>query len=212
MPINIAIVDDHDLILDGLTLLLQSHADLNIQSKHNNAHSLLKSLEQQQPDILLLDIQLKGMQGNELVRVIHKNYPGIKMIALTSMESLFYVNEMMQYGCLGYLTKLASRDVLPEAIRTVYEGKEYLEPALKQRWEQRRLQSTRQKAKVAPLSNREQEILELIAAELTTQEIADKLFISLRTVESHRYSLLQKLDVKNTAGLIKNAVKLGFIE
>jgi len=213
MKIQIALVDDHVLILDGLAKMLEQYPDILICGTYTTGESFLADVEQGNfPDILLLDIQLSDMSGNELARKVHKRYPELKMIALTSMDTLFHIKDMMQHGCLGYVTKQAPRAILPEAIRRVYAGEEYLEPGIKERWMESLSQSNRKRSQLNPLSSREQEILELIAREYTTQEIADELFLSLKTVESHRYSLLQKLDVKNTAGLIRKAIQLGLLE
>ncbi len=211
MKIKTAIVDDHVLIIDGLVNLLKQYDDLEVCGTYTNGQSLLGGLAELMPDVLLLDIQLPGISGNELVRLLHKQYPELKIIALSSMDTLFHIKDMMQHGCSGYVTKQAHRGILPEAIRKVYAGEEYLEPELRQRWVDSLLQGKRQLSRQAPLSAREQEILELIVAEYTTQEIADRLFLSLRTIESHRYSLLQKLDVKNTAGLVRVAVQRGLV-
>jgi DNA-binding NarL/FixJ family response regulator len=128
------------------------------------------------------------------------------------MDTIFHIKDMMQHGCLGYVTKQAGQDVLIEAIRKVFKGEEFLEESIKDRWIQSMIKADKENAKTTPLSRREKEILKLIATELTNQEIADKLFLSQRTVESHRYSLLQKLNVKNTAGLVRMAVQMGLIE
>ncbi len=212
MNIQIALVDDHALIRDGLAKLLEQYPDIHVAHTYATGAELMEGLKETLPDILLLDIQLPDMPGNELVRQVRRLYPDLKIIALTSLDTLFYIKDMMQHGCMGYVTKQAPREVLPEAIRTVHAGETYMEPGIKERWMESLLQSNRQRARQNPLSAREREILELIAQELTTQQIADKLFLSQKTIESHRYSLLQKMDVKNTAGLIKAAVQRGLIE
>jgi DNA-binding NarL/FixJ family response regulator len=212
MSIKLAIVDDHVLIVQGLKHLLQQHADIIITATYTTGQALLESLTQQQPDVLLMDIQLPDKSGNELVRILNKQYPAIKIIALTSMDTIFHIKDMMQHGCLGYVTKQAAEGVLIEAIRKVYKGEEFLEDSIKERWIQSMIKTDKENAKTTPLSRREKEILKLIASEHTNQEIADKLFLSQRTVESHRYSLLQKLNVKNTAGLVRMAVQMGLIE
>lgn len=212
MSIKVAIVDDHALIVQGLKYLLQQHADIIIADTYTSGHALLDGLLQHRPDVLLMDIQLPDKSGNELVRILNKQYPGIRIIALTSMDTIFHIKDMMQHGCLGYVTKQAGPDVLIEAIRKVFKGEEFLEEGIKERWIQSMIKTDKENAKTTPLSRREKEILKLIAAEHTNQEIADKLFLSQRTVESHRYSLLQKLNVKNTAGLVRMAVQMGLIE
>lgn len=212
MSIKLAIVDDHVLIVQGLKHLLQQHTDIIIADIYTSGKALLEGLAQQQPDVLLMDIQLPDKSGNELVRMVNKEYPSIRIIALTSMDTIFHIKDMMQHGCLGYVTKQAGQDVLIEAIRKVYKGEEFLEESIKERWIQSMIKTDKENAKTTPLSRREKEILKLIATELTNQEIADKLFLSQRTVESHRYSLLQKLNVKNTAGLVRMAVQMGLIE
>jgi DNA-binding NarL/FixJ family response regulator len=212
MSIKLAIVDDHVLIVQGLKHLLQQHTDIIIADIYTSGKALLEGLAQQQPDVLLMDIQLPDKSGNELVRIVNKEYPDIGIIALTSMDTIFHIKDMMQHGCLGYVTKQAGQDVLIEAIRKVYKGEEFLEESIKERWIQSMIKTDKENAKTTPLSRREKEILKLIAAEHTNQEIADKLFLSQRTVESHRYSLLQKLNVKNTAGLVRMAVQMGLIE
>jgi DNA-binding NarL/FixJ family response regulator len=212
MSIKLAIVDDHILIVQGLKHLLQQHTDIVIADTYTSGKELLDGLAERQPDVLLMDIQLPDKSGNELVRIVNKEYPDIRIIALTSMDTIFHIKDMMQHGCLGYVTKQAGQDVLIEAIRKVFKGEEFLEESIKDRWIQSMIKADKENAKTTPLSRREKEILKLIATELTNQEIADKLFLSQRTVESHRYSLLQKLNVKNTAGLVRMAVQMGLIE
>jgi DNA-binding NarL/FixJ family response regulator len=212
MSIKLAIVDDHILIVQGLKHLLQQHTDIVIADTYTSGKELLDGLAERQPDVLLMDIQLPDKSGNELVRIVNKEYPDIRIIALTSMDTIFHIKDMMQHGCLGYVTKQAGQDVLIEVIRKVFKGEEFLEESIKDRWIQSMIKADKENAKTTPLSRREKEILKLIATELTNQEIADKLFLSQRTVESHRYSLLQKLNVKNTAGLVRMAVQMGLIE
>lgn len=212
MNIHIGIVDDHVLILDGLEKMVGQFGDFHLWGRFRTAGSLMQNLEISQPDILLMDLQLPDLSGNELLRVLRNKYPKLKIIALTSMDSLFNVKDMMHHGCRGYVTKQASGDILPEAIRKVFAGEEYVEPELKQRWTDSIMKAERQRYQAGPLSLREEEILKLIALEFTTQEIADRLFLSQRTVDSHRYSLMQKLNVKNAAGLVRLAVQMGLLD
>ncbi len=211
MPIKVALVDDHTLVVQSICRLLESHSFI-ITGVYATGAALLEGLKQDVPDILLLDIQLPDRSGNELARIVSKTYPGLKLIALTSMDTIFHIKDMMQHGCQGYVTKQADSAVLIQAIRKVYEGDTFMEEELEKRWMKSLLKTGRDQALQTPLSRREKEILKMIAEEYTNQEIAEKLYLSQRTVESHRYSLLQKLNVKNTAGLLRIAVQMGLIE
>ncbi len=213
MHIKVAIVDDHVLILNGLKTLLNDNPDIQVTGTYLSGASLMEGLKQNElPDILLMDINLPDKSGSELLRMVLKKYPQLKVIALTNMDTLFHIKDMMQHGCKGYVTKQAREDVLVQAIKQVYQDAEFLEDNIKDRWMQSLLKSSKEQFQITPLSRREKEILKLIAHECTTQEIADKLFLSYRTVESHRYNLLQKLNVKNSVGLVRVAMEMGLLE
>ena len=205
--INVAIADDHSIVLNGLQKILALHTDIKVTDVYLNGDSLLEGLEIKQPDVLLLDIQMPGKNGIELAGIISKKFPDVKMIALTNVDILVQVKKMLQKGCLGYLLKDASPEILVEAIKTVHTGEQFLYESLsKQLVNNFFSQNSKQ------LTRREKEILQLITEEHTNQEIADKLYLSLRTVENHRNNLLQKLDVKNTAGLVKIAIQEGLVK
>lgn len=210
--IQISIIDDHPLIVNGLQHMLQHNPDIEITGCYTNSNDLLASLTVMQPDVLLIDIQMPEKTGPELAKVIQQKYPAIHMIALTNLDNNFYVKAMLRNGVSGYVLKSSDQEVLLEAIRTVYDGKEYLEPGMKERVWEDMVKTRRQTSNAAPLTRREKEILTLIANEHTTQEIAAMLFLSANTVETHRLNLLSKLDVKNTAGLVKKAMQMGLVE
>lgn len=214
MAITVTIVDDHPLAIAGIQTILAISGDITVLNTFLNATTLLERLKIVQPDVLLLDIILPDMKGSEVAQYVKKQYPAIKIIALTSLDAPSMVRSMMHAGCNGYLLKGTDQHTLIAAINAVYDGEEFIEPALKEQMLQTMLKA-RKSNPIAPasgLTKREKEILMLIAAELTTQQIAEKLFISVRTAETHRYSLMQKLEVKNTAGLIKAAIQLGLVE
>lgn len=212
MSIQTAIVDDHPLALNGLKSMLSGYPQIHVSAVYSSGKALLEGLKEVQPDVLLLDVLLPDISGKELAPMITKLYPGIRMIALTSLDGPAVVRSMMQRGCLGYLLKDTTEETLVTAIEQVYRGLEFIEPTLKEFIFQNMMRYRRQGQQVMPdLTTREKEVLRLIAAELTTQEIADKLFISFRTAENHRYSIMQKLDVKNTAGLIKVAMQMALL-
>jgi DNA-binding NarL/FixJ family response regulator len=205
--INVSIVDDQVIILNGLQKILADAKHINVTSVFNNGDELLESLEKSRPDVLLLDIQMPGKSGIELAGIISKKYPVIKMIALTNVDVLSQMKQMLQKGCLGYLLKDVSPEILIKAIETVYEGEQFLHEEFKIQL----LKSLTGSDSKQLVTRREKEILKLIVEEHTNQDIAGKLFLSLRTVENHRNNLLQKLNVKNTAGLVKIALQEGLI-
>jgi DNA-binding NarL/FixJ family response regulator len=205
--INVAIVDDQVIILNGLQKILADASHIHITNVFNHGDELLESLETTQPDVLLLDIQMPGKSGIELAGIISKKYPAVKMIALTNVDVLMQMKQMLQKGCLGYLLKDVSPEVLVKAIETVHRGEQFLHEDLKQQL----LSSLSGQDNKQLITRREKEILKLIVDEHTNQDIAGKLFLSLRTVENHRNNLLQKLSVKNTAGLVKVAIQEGLV-
>jgi DNA-binding NarL/FixJ family response regulator len=213
--IYITIVDDHPMVVSGLTTLLNTYNHIIVQNAFNNAEQLLEGLSYYQPDVLLLDILLPDRSGKDLVPIIRKAYPNIRILALTSLDAPAMVTSMLRRGCTGYLLKGAGPETLADAIETVFRGEKYIEAGLKEQLLQNVIDFKHQSSdqQVLPgLTQREKEVLKLIAEEYTTKEIAEKLFISHRTAENHRCSLIQKLDVKNTVGLIKVAIQLGFVK
>jgi DNA-binding NarL/FixJ family response regulator len=150
---------------------------------------------------------MPGKSGPELAVIIAKKYPTVKMIALTNVDVISQVKQMLQKGCLGYLLKDVSPEILLKAIETVHNGQQFL----KEDFKTQLLNSLSGNESNHLITRREKEILKLIVEENTNQDIAGKLFLSLRTVENHRNNLLQKLQVKNTAGLVKVAIQEGLI-
>ncbi|WP_118972993.1 response regulator [Taibaiella koreensis] len=212
--INISLVDDHPMVISGLTTLLQPFPHIVIHGTYNNAAQLLQGLQYYSPDVLLLDLMLPDQSGKELLPLIRKQYPGMRILVLTSLDTPSMVTNMLRHGCNGYLLKGAGPGTLVEAIETVYKKEEYIDPVLKEQLLQNvlhfktRIQGNALSVK---LTQREKEVLGMIAEEHTTSEIAEKLFISYHTVESHRNNLMRKLNVKNTVGLLKVAIQLGLI-
>jgi DNA-binding NarL/FixJ family response regulator len=212
MKIKVTIADDHPVVLEGLQRILQDSPDVDLLDVCFNGEHLLQSLKKGTPDVLLLDIQMPGKRGDELAAYISQEYPGIAILALTNLDETFHVENMLMHGALGYLLKSSDRYVLLEAIKTVHGNRQYIDPNLKDQMLQDIMDARIKAAAVPKLTHRELEVLELIASEYTSPEIAEKLFISYRTVENHRLNLLFKLDVKNTAGLVRKALQMGLIK
>lgn len=205
--ISLAITDDHAIILNGLQKMLADVPNIKITGIYNNGDELLEGLTEKQPDVMLLDIQMPGKTGIELAGIITKTYKQVKIIALTNIDVTAQIKKILQQGVMGYLLKDASPATIVNAIETVHNGEQFIQEELKQQ-----LLNSFSQHNVKPIvTRREKEILQLIVDEFTNQEIADRLFLSLRTVENHRNNLLQKLDVKNTAGLVKVAIQEGLV-
>jgi DNA-binding NarL/FixJ family response regulator len=212
MSIRIAIADDHPLVISGLRYALANSADMEITGSYINGTELLKGLADRQPDVLLLDIHMPGQTGDNLIDIICEKYPAVKILVLTNLDNVYYVKTMMRKGAKGYALKTTIEPLLLDAIRKVNAGEQYLDNAIKEKLLQDTLRSRRDNIGQPVLSTREKEVLQYIALDMTSQEIADKLFLSKRTVESHRLSLFTKLGVKNMAGLVKKGIQMGLID
>ncbi len=210
MSISVAILDDHPLILSGLTNMLASCEDVNVTGTYTKDTDLLMAFSTQQPDVLLLDIQMPGKPGNEMAGIITRSYPEVKIIALSNLDTVYYVKLMFDAGVLGYVLKTAPKETILEAIKTVFDNRQFIEESLREILLQVTLNPRGYKQQVQ-LTRREKEVLQLVAMNHTSQEIADKLFLSKRTVDNHRNNLLLKLDARNTAELIKKSIHLKLI-
>lgn len=210
--IDIAIADDHPMVISGIISLLQPCRHIQVSGAYPNGAALMEGLKQRQPQVLLLDLLLPDTSGKELAPRIKEQYPELEILVLTSLDAPALVSTMLRRGCKGYVLKGAGSLLLQEAIETVNRKEKFIDPMLKEQLVQHVLkykEEHQQTSLMPELTQREKEILQLIAAEHTTKEISEKLFISYRTAENHRYNLIQKLDVKNTAGLVKVAIQLG---
>ena len=202
--IRVFIVDDHPVVIEGVQSLLQNVKGIEWAGHAMNAQSCLGFFVTNTADVVLMDINMRGMDGMELCAVMKERYPGVMILGLSTFNQGVYIKKMMENGASGYILKNASKQELIEAIHAVAGGAVFfggeVGMALKEH-----TQSS--KNALPELSSREKEILELIAEGYTNPQIAAKLFLSPFTVDSHRKNLLAKLDVKNTATLIKLAVE-----
>jgi len=212
MKIKIAIADDHPLVINGLHHILGNCTDMEVIGSYPSGKELLADLLVRQPDVLLLDISMPGQTGDELAEIISEKYPDVKMLALTNLDNVYYIKNMLRKGVHGYVLKTTREEILLNAIRSVHRGEQFLEPVLKEKVVHDALLAKRQVAANPILSRREKEVLQFIASNLTSQQIADKLFVSKRTIDNHRLSLLMKLDAKNVAALVKKGIQMGLIE
>jgi DNA-binding NarL/FixJ family response regulator len=200
---RVYIVDDHAVVVEGIYSLLQKETDFEMAGYANNAANCLNYFANHTADVILMDISLPDMNGVDLCKVIKKKYPGIMVLALSTFNQGTYIRKMMESGASGYLLKNAARQEIIEAIKTVIKGKNYLSFDAGQALRS----DTAQQNAIPPLTKREKEVLIHIAEGLTNAQIAEKLFISIDTVESHRKNLHAKLGVKNTAMLVRFAIE-----
>jgi DNA-binding NarL/FixJ family response regulator len=212
MSIKLAITDDHLLVISGIKAMLAPYPHISVVYESNRAGALMAALPAIQPDVLLLDIQMPEIDGIALCKQVRKKHPAVKVIAISSFMDSHYVKQMLRNGAAGYLLKGTDPETLIRAIEQVHAGGQFLDELIRQQLVNEVISGQKRSNYEIPLTRREKEILKLIAEEYSNQEIADLLFISLRTVETHRLNLTQKLAVKNTAGLVKEAMKRGIVE
>ncbi|NRF41733.1 response regulator transcription factor [Pedobacter foliorum] len=211
IPITIGIADDHLLVIQGIKAMLSKKNHLSIVFAAENGNSLLNNLKIALPDVLLLDIQMPDMSGIDLCQQIAKDYPSVKILALTNMDESFYVKQMIRNGAAGYLLKNTDQLTMINAIEEVMMGNQYLDKQIQKNLMDEMLLGKKRSAQQVVLTKRELEILGLIAKEFTNHEIAESLFISLRTVQTHRLNISHKLNAKNMVSLVKEAYKRGLI-
>lgn len=209
--ISLAVVDDHQVVIDGLLTMLSGYPELDVVYTTTESQDFLTYVATAQVDIVLLDINMPELDGLELCGRILATRRDIKVIAFSSFDDTNYVKQILRKGAMGYVLKNASRQTLVDAITSVYNGNEYIDDTIQKAIVRESVTGQRRSMFEIPLTKREKEVLKLIAEEYTNQEIADNLFLSLRTIETHRANLSQKLGAKNTASLVKEAIKRGLI-
>lgn len=209
--IRVMIADDHNMFVEGIESILGGQAHIRVVAKCHSGPEVFDLLKVHETDVLLLDINLPGMNGIEVCQRLSKERPDVKVLALSMHNEESFVSEILKYGARGYILKNTGKKELITAIEKVCQGNSFFSEAvtetiMKSLVNQRAGQK-KSSAILPKISRREKDVLDLIVKEHTTQEIADKLFISLKTVESHRRSLLTKLNVRNTAGLVRVALE-----
>lgn len=213
--INILIVDDHQLVRDGIKTMLESKEKeyTYIITEASSGSEAIELLEKTIIDIILIDQQMPGLSGSETVKKIKSLHPKSKILAISNYDEIAYINDMLKSGANGYVLKNIDPNELVKAIETILSGKNYYANDIANKLiNVNTLNQNSSKAdKREGLSKREMEILKLIAAEYNNEQISEKLEIAKRTVDSHRQNLLNKLGVKNTAGLINYAYRNNLI-
>jgi two-component system response regulator NreC len=213
--ISLILADDHAVVRSGLRMLLEAQPDMEIRAEAESGLEAVSKVRSLRPDVILMDIQMPDLNGIEATKQIKKFAPETAVLALTMHEDEQYFFEMLQAGASGYLPKRAAPDELVTAIRTVARGEVFLYPSLAARLVQDFLKrdNVDQERKIYDqLTPREREVLILIAEGLSNGEIADKLVISIKTVDRHRENIMRKLNMHNRIELVKYAIRKGLIE
>jgi len=211
--IKVLLVDDHKIVRDGIKLMLKSQAGIDVVAETDDGQKVTELLEHTPVDVIVMDINMPEMNGIQAAKMVKKEYPDIKILALTMSSDDTHIRQMVQAGASGYIMKSAGRDELNEAIQDVMGGKHYFSDQATQSIMMDLVKNKGKSSAPDPvhITDRELEVLQMIVKEHTNQEIAEKLYISPRTVDAHRRNLLQKTGARNTAGLVKYAFQNNLI-
>lgn len=210
-PIRVLLADDHILVRAGIRALLQGFAGVQIVAEAGDGHEALALVEAQCPHLVLMDIAMPGLNGIDAMARIVKDFPETRVIILSMNAAEQYVLQAMRAGAAGYLLKNTSPAELEQAVRSVARGETYLSPAISGHVIGGLLRGGTEAAPGERLTARQREVLQLIAEGHTTKEIARKLGLSVKTVETHRQQLMERLDIHEVAGLVRHAMKIGLI-
>ncbi|MES2590976.1 MAG: response regulator transcription factor [Bacteroidota bacterium] len=212
--IKIFILDDHKMLIDGLEALLMNELDYELIGTAQSAKDALALINKNVPDIILSDINMPEMNGIEFTRELKKNYPAVKVIALSMFSEQSTISEMLDAGASGYILKNTGKKELLNALQKVAEGGMFFSDEVSAEMMKAMSERGRKKEEAATifLTKREKEIVQLIAKEYSNAKIAEALFISERTVETHRKNIFQKANTKTVVGLIKFAIENKLID
>jgi two-component system invasion response regulator UvrY len=205
------IVDDHALVRMGIRRLLEDLSDMEVVAEADSGETALALVKSHQPNVILLDMKMPGIDGWEVTRRLTKSHPQVKVIAVTAMCAEPFPSRILQLGAMGYLTKESGAEEMACAIRKVVKGEKYLSAEIAQKMAINSLQTT-QGSPFDALSEREMQVMLMITSGMTVQDIADRLFLSSKTINGYRYRMFEKLGIKNDVELTYLAIKHGVIE
>ncbi|MEO9869288.1 response regulator [Ekhidna sp.] len=207
---KVLVVDDHAMFLDGLVEIIGKFEEFEVVGRAQSAVQALDILKEQQSDIVISDVRMSEMGGYELTKAIREEYPHMKILIVSMHNDPHIINQLLKAGVTGYILKNTGKEELLEALRSIASGKTFFSNEVKSSFIQSQVVGNPHYQ--LSLTKREKEVLQLIAEEYTTNEMAERLFISLNTVESHRKNILRKLDVRNSVGIVKRAISLGLLD
>lgn len=212
--IRILIADDHSIIRRGLRTLFSRNPGFTVTAEAGDGREAVEQVRKKRPDIAILDVSMPGMTGIEATRIIREEFPEVRVLILTIYDSEEYVYQMVRAGANGYVLKDASSKELFDAVRAVHAGERFFSPGISRIMIEQFVRRARSGPEVRPaaaqeLTPREVEVLRLIAAGLTNPKIAARLFLSVKTVNTHRTNIMNKLNIHETAGLVRYAIQNG---
>jgi DNA-binding NarL/FixJ family response regulator len=212
---NVLLVEDHALVRQGIRALLDEEPDITVVGEAGHGREALKLVEELRPDVVLMDLSLPGMGGVELTQHIRKRFPSTRVLVLSMHDSEEYVSRALRVGAAGYVLKQSTSTELVLAVRAVAAGSTFLSPGVSQilirDYVHRAESKERDDAALSILTPREREVLQLLARGLNNRQTAERLYISIKTVETHRGNMMRKLDVHDRAGLVRFAIDAGLI-
>ena len=209
--INVLLVEDYALIRAGMSALLNSLPNVQVMAAAKNGQEAVNHLKTEQPDIVMMDLELPQLNGLEATAAITKAYPNVHVVILSMHTDQQSVIEGLQAGASGYLPKSATNHELQQAIEVVMQGQTYISPSVSHHLANY-IRQDNIPSKQSPLTARQEEILKLISNGYATKEIAQQLNISIKTVEAHRANIMERLEIYDVAGLVRYALKTGLIE
>jgi two-component system response regulator NreC len=212
---KILVVDDHVIVREGVRMILAKESDFEVVGEAGDGAQALELTERVHPDVVIMDISMPGMGGVEATQTLRDKYPDVQVLALTMHEDESYVFQLLRAGAAGYVLKRAAAQDLVQAVRAAAKGEAFLYPSVARKVVEdylRRVETGEERERYDGLTSREKEILTLIAQGLSNQQIAEKLFISIKTVQTHRAHILEKLGLHDRTELVRYAIRKGLIE
>src|SRR3990172_9423325 len=212
--IRVLLADDHTLIRSGIATLLQTSRDIQIVGEAEDGDEAIRKTGELRPDVVVIDLSMPKLSGIEATKILKRKYPDTHVLVLTMHENEEYVFQILKSGASGYVLKSAGKEELSAAIRAASKGEKFFSPRISQLMAEgyvRRVdhESGGERQQNVPLTRREREVLSLVVRGLTNQQIADQLYISPRTVDTHRTNIMQKLDIHDVANLVRYAMDHG---
>jgi len=214
-PIKVLLADDHLIVREGLRLLLESEGDIQVLCEAGNGRKAVEMAAQNEVDVILIDIAMPQMNGLEAARQILQAHPESRIMILSAHDDTAYMEKAIEIGVAGFLIKQTSASILAKAVRAIAQGKTFFSPSFVRHlthYEKVKGNATLQKRAGSQLTSRESEVLQLIAEGMANKQTAGELGISIKTVEKHRQTLMDKLNLHDTAGLTRYAIASGIIE